>query len=48
MFAGQPDLFVAAFHEVSGALLAAVATAVSRASGEPDVQARTASTRSFA
>lgn len=41
-FAGQAELFVAAFQHVSGTLLGTVATAVSVAPLEPEAQARAA------
>lgn len=41
-FASQSDLFVAAFHEVSGKLLATVASAVASTPAEPELQARAA------
>lgn len=41
-FAGQADLFVAAFEHVSATLLATVASAVSLAPAEPEAQARAA------
>lgn len=41
-FTGQPELFVAAFQHVSGALVAAVAGAVATAPVEPEAQAHAA------
>jgi AcrR family transcriptional regulator len=41
-FGSQADLFIAAFHDVSGKMLVTVAAAVSSAPPEPEVQARAA------